>query len=149
MNKNAKVKEGPEIKRLILHFNIDKTIVMKENSNFRNVEFTVIIYSNSNHLILLICRNLFLCLSTLILTLTLTFVFQTLSTKSINNSFYLININISLIFKYQPLSSTSYKYLALLFISINLALSFIYNTLFSLSTILKILFISFFLRDRL
>lgn len=34
-------KETNIIKRLILHFNIDKTIVMKDHLDHKNIEYTV------------------------------------------------------------------------------------------------------------
>jgi len=40
MNKNAQ-HVIPQVKRLILHFNIDKTIVMKNNLTHKNIEFFV------------------------------------------------------------------------------------------------------------
>jgi len=40
MNKNAPV-SGSLIKRLVLHFNVDKTIVMKDSIGYNNTEFFV------------------------------------------------------------------------------------------------------------
>ena len=42
MNKNAP-NNGSLVKRLILHFNVDKTIVMKDSIGFNNTELYVII----------------------------------------------------------------------------------------------------------
>jgi len=41
MNKNAQ-NQIPQVKRLILHFNIDKTIIMKNCLTYKNIEFEVI-----------------------------------------------------------------------------------------------------------